>query len=124
MFPSHTPHSSKTASPPQIPAQSWTSEGNSKTVPSFKAANKPNAGSSPDKKPEAKVIALPPPKPDKGAVNEYLQSLAPEEKYELDMRFMLPMKFNRMRNQDLRGLKQEEDKRTDAINFGLGVFSG
>ena len=60
----------------------------------------------------------------KGAVNKYLQSLAPEEKYELDMRFMLPMKFNRMRNQDLRGLKQEEDKRTDAINFGLGAFSG
>ena len=63
-------------------------------------------------------------KEDKGAVNKYLQSLAPEEKYELDMRFMLPMKFNRMRNQDLRGLKQEEDKRTDAINFGLGAFSG
>ena len=63
-------------------------------------------------------------KEDKGAVNKYLQSLAPEEKYELDMRFMLPMKFNRMKNQDLRGLKQEEDKRTDAINFGLGAFSG
>ena len=63
-------------------------------------------------------------KEDKGAVNKYLQSLAPEEKYELDMRFMLPMKFNRMRDQDLRGLKQEEDKRTDAINFGLGAFSG
>ncbi len=63
-------------------------------------------------------------KEDKGAVNKYLQSLAPEEKYELDRTLMLPFRFDRMRDQDLRGLKQEEDKRTDAINFGLGAFSG
>ena len=61
---------------------------------------------------------------DKGAVNEYLQSLAPEDKYQLDMRHMLPFRFDRMREQDLRGMKQKKDKQTDAINFGLGVFSG
>ena len=61
---------------------------------------------------------------DKGAVNEYLQSLAPEDKYQLDMRHMLPFRFDRMREQDLRGMKQKKDKQTDAINFGLGAFSG
>jgi len=61
---------------------------------------------------------------DKGAVNKYLQSLAPKDKYERDLRLMLPLKFDRMRNQDLDKMKEMEDKRTDAIDFGLGALSG
>ena len=42
--------------------------GNSSTVPSPNAAYRPNAGSSPDKNPDANTTALPPPNSDNGAV--------------------------------------------------------
>ena len=61
---------------------------------------------------------------DKGAVNKYLQSLAPKDKYERDLRLMLPFKFDRMRNQDLDKMKEIGDKRNESMNFGLGAFSG
>ena len=61
---------------------------------------------------------------DKGAVNKYLQSLAPEDKYQLDMSHMLPFRFDRMRDQDLKQMKNAREKEVDSINFGLGAFSG
>ncbi len=61
---------------------------------------------------------------DKGAVNKYLQSLAPKDKYQLDMSHMLPFRFDRMRNQDLKQMKDAREKTVDSINFGLGAFSG
>ena len=61
---------------------------------------------------------------DKGAVNKYLQSLAPEDKYQLDMTHMLPFRFDRMRDQDLKQIKNAREKKEDSINFGLGAFSG
>ena len=48
--------------------------GSSNTVPSPSAANKPNAGSSPDRKPDANTTADPPPNPDKGATNSAIAS--------------------------------------------------
>ena len=63
-------------------------------------------------------------KTDKGAVNKYLQSLAPEDKYQLDMTHMLPFRFDRMRDQDLKQIKNAREKKEDSINFGLGAFSG
>ena len=61
---------------------------------------------------------------DKGAVNKYLQSLAPEDKYEPDLMFMHPRHFNHLRNQDLKSIKDAREKAVDSINFGLGAFSG
>ena len=61
---------------------------------------------------------------DKGAVNKYLQSLAPEDKYEPNLMFMHGMPFNRLRDQDLKMMKDAREKRVDSINFGLGALSG
>jgi hypothetical protein len=61
---------------------------------------------------------------DKGAVNEYLQSLAPKDKYEPDLMLTHGFRFNRMRDQDLEKMKQQREKTVDSINFGLGEFSG
>ena len=61
---------------------------------------------------------------DKGAVNKYLQSLAPEDKYEPDLMFMHPRRFDNLRNQDLKMMKDAREKATETINFGLGALSG
>jgi len=61
---------------------------------------------------------------DKGAVNKYLQSLAPEDKYEPDLFFLHPRRFDNLRNQDLEMMKNAREKAVDSINFGLGAFSG
>jgi hypothetical protein len=61
---------------------------------------------------------------DKGAVNKYLQSLAPEDKYRQDLSLMHGMHFNRMRDQDLNMMKQKANKKRERIDFGLGEFSG
>ena len=61
---------------------------------------------------------------DKGAVNKYLQSLAPEDKYQPDLMFMHPRRFDNLRNQDLQMMKQQREKAADSINFGLGALSG
>ena len=63
-------------------------------------------------------------KEDKGAVNKYLQSLAPEEKYQEDLMFMHPFRFDNLRQQDLKRMKDAREKAVDSINFGLGEFSG
>ncbi len=63
-------------------------------------------------------------KTDKGAVNKYLQSLAPEDIYEPDLMLLHPRRFDNLRNQDLQMMKQQREKAADSINFGLGAFSG
>ena len=73
-LPPHTPHSSTCAVPPHSSLQSCVNAASSNTVPSFNAANNPNAGilrvgSAPVKIPDANTTALLPPKPDNGAVN-------------------------------------------------------
>ena len=50
------------------------SKGNSNTVPSASAANKPNAGSSPDKNPDANTTAELPPRSDKGATKSAIDA--------------------------------------------------
>ena len=72
--PSHSSAQSNSASPPHVPAQSCCTDGNANTVPSFNAANKPKAGSSPDKNPDANTTTLSPPSPDNGAVNTAITS--------------------------------------------------
>ena len=62
------------SAPPSSPPSSDTSlTGNSSTVPSASAANKPNAGSS-AKNPEANTTAEPPPSPDKGATKSAMEA--------------------------------------------------
>ena len=75
MPPSRDKHTSESqSSPPSSPPSSDTSlAGNSSTVPSASAANKPKAGSS-AKNPEANTTAEPPPSPDKGATKSAIEA--------------------------------------------------
>ena len=57
-----------------VHSSSVTLVGNSNTSPLGSAANKPNAGSSPDKNPDANTTAELPPKADQGATKSAIDA--------------------------------------------------
>ena len=61
---------------------------------------------------------------DTGGINTYLQSLAPEEKYQEDASLFPPMRQDKMRDQDLLFMKAEEEYEDKVKNLGLGDMDG
>jgi len=61
---------------------------------------------------------------DTGGINTYLQSLAPDEKYEDDAMLFSPMRQDLLREQSLNEMRQRAQQEFDKRNLGLGDMDG
>ena len=61
---------------------------------------------------------------DTGGINTYLQSLAPDKKYQEDARLFSPMRQDLMREQSLKEMRRREQKTFEERNLGLGDMDG
>ena len=61
---------------------------------------------------------------DTGGINTYLQSLAPDEKYQEDAMLFPPMRQDKMRDQSLKEMRRREQKTFEERNLGLGDMDG